>query len=293
MNNESNSTKFKILIGVLTALLIALGVYTASLYNDSKNTVAGLEKQKTEIEADLEELIVEYDELIKDNELKDKDLIAARERIEVLLDSVKTAEANVALIQRYKVEIGRLKDERKMLFARADSLIQSNRMLAVEIDSAKTMINQTIKVVDSVSQENLAMAETIKKGSVVKAVDLRGEAVIVRNSGKIVDTRRASRADKVRACFTLTPNIIAQKGDRLLFIQVINPKNNLLGDKATIEFESGVLNYSTSTKVFYEQEELDVCVLVNAIEEELIEGRYTINVFDGAQQVATTTMELK
>jgi len=97
----------------------------------------------------------------------------------------------------------------------------------------------------------------------------------------------------VRACFTLTPNIIAQKGDRLLFVQVINPKNNLLGDKSTIEFESGVLNYSTSTKVFYEQEELDVCVLVNANEEELIEGRYTINVFDGAQQVASTTMELK
>lgn len=293
MNNESNSTKFKVLIGVLTALLIALGVYTVSLYNDSKNTVAGLEKQKSEIETDLEELIVEYDELIKDNELKDKDLIAARERIEVLLDSVKTAEANVALIQRYKIEIGRLKDERKMLFARADSLIQSNRMLAVEIDSAKTMINETIKVVDSVSQENLAMAETIKKGSVVKAVDLRGEAVIVRGNGKIVDTKRASRADKVRACFTLTPNIIAQKGDRLLFVQVINPNNNLLGDKAKMEFENGVLNYSTTTKVFYEQEELDVCVLVNAKEEDLIEGRYTINVFDGSQQVATTTMELK
>lgn len=293
MNNESNSTKFKILIGVLTALLIALGVYTVSLYNDSKNTVAGLEKQKTEIENDLEDLIVEYDELIKDNELKDNDLLAARERIEILLDSVKTAEANVALIQRYKAEIGRLKNERKMLFARADSLIESNRMLAVEIDSAKTMINETIKVVDSVSQENIAMAETIKKGSVVKAVDLRGEAVIIRNSGKIVDTRRASRADKVRACFTLTPNIIAQKGDRLLFVQVINPQNNLLGDKAVMEFENGTLNYSTSTKVFYEQEELDVCVLVNAKEEELVEGRYTINVFDGAQQVATTTMELK
>ena len=148
-------------------------------------------------------------------------------------------------------------------------------------------------MVDSVSQENLAMTETIKKGSVVKAVDLRGEAVIVRSSGKIVDTRRASRADKVRACFTLTPNIIAQKGDRLLFVQVINPNNNLLGDKAAMEFENGTLNYSTSTKVFYEQEELDVCVLVNAKEEDLIEGRYTINVFDGSQQVATTTMELK
>ena len=47
MEKEKNSTKFKVLIGVLTALLIALGVYTVSLYNDSKNTVANLETQKT------------------------------------------------------------------------------------------------------------------------------------------------------------------------------------------------------------------------------------------------------
>lgn len=293
MDKENNNSKFKVLIGVLTALLIALGVYTVSLYNDSKNTVTGLENQKAEIETELQDLIANYDEIIIDNELKDKDLLAARERIEILLDSVKTAEANIALIKRYKVEIGRLKDERKMLFARADSLIQANQMLAVEIDSAKSIINETIRVVDSVSQENVAMSETIKKGSVVKAVDLRGEAVIVRSSGKIVDTRRASRADKIRACFTLTPNIIAQKGDRLLMVQVINPKDKLLGDKASMVYDSGTLNYSASTKVFYEQEELDVCVLVNATEEDLVAGRYIINVFDGPQKVATTTMDLK
>jgi hypothetical protein len=124
-------------------------------------------------------------------------------------------------------------------------------------------------------------------------VDLRGEAVIVRSSGKVVDTRRSSRADKVRACFTLTPNSIADRGDRVLYVQVINPRNNLLGDKETMQFEDGVLNYSGKTKVYYENEELDVCVLVNATEENLIEGRYTINVFDGSKQIATTTMELK
>lgn len=293
MSTENNSTKFKILIGVLSALLIALAVYTVTLYNDSKNTVTGLEKQKTEIQNELEELITNYDEIIQDNQLKDKDLLAARERIESLLDSVKGMEANIGLIERYKAEVGRLKIERKMLFKRADSLIAANQMLALERDSTNVVLSNTIKVVDSVSQKNVAMAETIKKGSVVNAIDLRGEAVIIRNSGKVVDTKRSSRADKVRACFTLTPNPIAEKGDRTLLIQVINPKNNLLGSKATLQLEDKTLSYSTSTKVFYENEELDVCVLVDAKEEDLIEGRYTINVFDGGKQVATTTMELK
>ena len=43
MDTENNSSKFKILIGVLSVLLISLAVYTVTLYNDSKNTVSGLD----------------------------------------------------------------------------------------------------------------------------------------------------------------------------------------------------------------------------------------------------------
>lgn len=293
IENENNSGKFKILIGVLSVLLIALAVYTVTLFNDNKATISNLETQKADIEQELEGLIANYDEVIKENELKDKDLLAARERIEVLLDSVKDAEANVALIQRYKAEINRLKQERAMLFKRADSLIAANKRLALERDSTSTELENTKLVVDSVSQENLAMNETIKKGSIVKATDLRGEAVIIRNSGKVVDTRRSSRADKIRACFTLAPNAIAQKGDRILYVQVINPKGVMMGDNTVKQFEEKNLNYSASTNVFYENEELDVCILVNARESNLIEGVYTLNLFDGPNLTASTTMTLK
>ena len=293
MEAENNSNKFKILVGILSLLLIVLAVYTVTLYNDSKDTATILQGQKDDIEGELKELIANYDEVIQDNEIKDKDLLEARERIVVLLDSVKDAKANVALLRRYKSEIGKLKDERVLLFKKADSLIAANELLAAERDNTYLELNETIKVVDSVTQENEAMAETIKEGSVVNAVGLLASAVIIRNSGKIVDTKRAKRADKVRACFTLTPNAIAQKGDRLLYVQVINPKNNLLGEKEMLEFENGTLSYSASTKVFYENEELDVCVMVNSKEEDLVSGRYTINVFDGSSLVATATMELK
>jgi len=291
--NENNSGKFKILIGVLSVLLIALAVYTVTLFNDSKNTVSNLETQKADIEQELEGLIANYDEVIKDNELKDKDLLAARERITVLLDSVKDSEANVALIDRYKAEVGRLKQERTMLFKRADSLIAANQRLAMERDSTSNELANTRLVVDSVNTENLAMNETIKRGSVVKATDLRGEAVIIRNNGKVVDTKRASRADKIRACFTMAPNAIAQKGDRTLYVQVVNPRNKVLGDNANKQFEEKQINYSASSNVFYENDELDVCILVNATEADLVEGRYTLNLYDGASLVATTSMELK
>jgi len=293
MNIENSNNKFKILIGILSLLLIALTIYTVTLYNENKVTLAGLEEQKADIEIELEELIANYDEIIQDNEIKDNDLIEARDRIEILLDSVKDTKANLALIRRYKIEIGKLKKERILLFKKADSLIAANMLLKFERDSTNIVLGNTIRVVDSVTEENIAMANTIKEGSVVNVVDLRGTGVIVRKNGKIVDTKRSSRADKVRACFTLSPNPIAKKGDRLLYIQVINPKNNLLGEKSVIEFDSGTLNYSTTINVFYENEELDVCILVDANEKDLVKGRYIINVFDGSTQVATSSLVLK
>ena len=293
MNTEENNDKFKIIVGILTLLLIVLAVYTVTLYNDNKDTVTILQDQKSDIESELQELIANYDEVIQDNGIKDKDLLEARKRIEVLLKSVKDSKANIALIRRYKSEIGKLKDERTFLFKKADSLIAVNKLIVAERDNAFLELDETIKVIDSVTEENQEMADKIILGSIVRAIDLNGAGVIVKNSGKIVDTQRSKRADKIRACFALSSNAIAQKGDRMLYIQVINPKNNLLGEKEVLEFENGTLNYSASTKVFYENEELDVCSMVAANEEDLLEGVYTINVFDGSKLIATSKMTLK
>ena len=293
MDTEESNNKFKIIVGILTLLLIVLAVYTVTLYNDNKDTVTILQDQKSDIESELQELIVNYNEVIQDNGIKDTDLLEARKRIEVLLKSVKDSKANIALIRRYKSEIGKLKDERTFLFKKADSLIAVNKLIVAERDNAFLELDETIKVIDSVTEENQEMADKIILGSIVRAIDLNGAGVIVKNSGKIVDTQRSKRADKIRACFALSSNAIAEKGDRMLYIQVINPKNNLLGEKEVLEFENGTLNYSASTKVFYENEELDVCSMVAANEEDLVEGVYTINVFDGSKLIATSKMTLK
>ena len=291
--SEDDSGKFKILVGVLSLLLIALAVYTITLFNDSKAKVSTLEIQKANIEEELEVLIANYDEVIEENELKDESLLSARERISILLDSIKEAEANVALIDRYKREIARLKEERSLLFKRADSLIAANQVLLKERDSTNTELLNIQILVDSVNQENQWMSETIKKASVVRASNLKGEAVILRRNGKVVNTVRSSRADKIRACFTLNANAIATVGDRTIYLQVINPKNNIVGGQEFVQFEDESLFYSAFTNVFYENEELDVCIMVDVDDSELIEGQYTFKVFDGPSEVASTTMTLR
>lgn len=296
MTTESNPTKFKVLIGLLIVLLLALGAYTFHLFSenqDSKISVNNLETEKQDIESELEELIANYDEVIETNEIKDKELEEAKARIEVLLVDVKNAKLNEGLLRRYRSEIQTLKNERIVLFKKADSLVKVNNTLIAQRDSTNVILNDTYKVVDSVSQSNTQLSESLKMGAMVKAINLKSEGVIVRNSGKIVDTQRASRADKLRACFTIAPNTLSEAGDKLFYVQVINPENNILGEKATITNEEQMLTYSSKVKVFYEKEALDVCSLVNANEDDLVKGRYVFNIFEGTRLLVTNTLTLK
>lgn len=292
MENESNN-KLKWLIGILAVLLVALTLFTVKLYNDNQESISNLEIQKVDIEQELEELIANYNIAIDENVEMDDELRAARERITILLDSVKGSQANVDLIRRYRIEVGKLKNERETLFKRADSLqILANR-LTVERDSTVTVLQQTEMKVDSIALQNEALEKVVARGAALKISSMKTEGVIVRNNGKIVSTDRSRRADRIRTCFTINANDLAERGDRLLFVQVINPQNNVIGERATVSFEENVLTYSATSNVFYENEALDVCILVNAEEADIISGTYTINVFDGPKLVATSSLQMR
>ncbi len=290
METENKNKSLKWLIGLLAFLFIALAIYTVRLYQESQETTANLEIQKMDIENELEELLVNYNNAISENKHMDKELIAAKERIESLLDSVKDAQVNVDLIRRYRSEIGKLKTEKEHLFKRVDSLQYLATKLTIERDSTATMLDETYKLVDSISLQNEALSRMVAKGAALQLTRLKADGVVMRNSGKIVETDRAKRSDKIRTCFTINANEIAETGDKLLFIQVINPKNNVLGEKSTVQFDQNILTYSATSNVYYENKELDVCVLVNAQETDLVAGNYTVNVFDGPRMVSTSTV---
>ena len=293
MNNDNQTKNFKRIIIILVILLFGLGAYTLILFQESQANQQDLQEQKMAITQELDDLKGTYDTLLKDYQLQDQALIEARSRIAQLLDSVESAKPSMAIIKRYRIEIARLKEERTMLFARADSLIQVTQSLSFKVDSTLVVLDQTRLESDDLRQKNEDLERVLEKGSRLQIMDFSSNAVIVRRSGKIVDTKRASRADKIRACFTITPNAVAVPGERNLYLQVINPKNNLIGSRMTLEQGPEPLYYSATTQVDFQQEEVDVCIMVGAQEEDLVSGRYVLNLYQDSTRLATTTMLLK
>ena len=183
MNNDNQTKNFKRIIVILVLLLFSLGAYTLILFQESQANQQDLEEQKSAIALELSDLKGTYDTLLQDYQLQDKELLEARSRIAQLLDSVESAKPSMAIIKRYRLEIARLKEERTMLFARADSLVQVTQSLSFKVDSTQVVLDQTRLEGDDLRQKNEDLERVLEKGSRLQMIDFSSNAVIVRRSG--------------------------------------------------------------------------------------------------------------
>lgn len=279
MTEKKNNTALKVLTGILAVALVVLGIYTVKFYNEEKENKAILQKEKAVIEDELNDLIVKYDEAIEENEVLDQDLVNARDRIERLLDSVKDYDATYAMNTRLQREISNLKVEREKLFRIVDSLSAQNQRITTSLDSTSLALQERTRLSDSLQNTNQNLSNKVDRASQLKITSLSGEGVIVRNSGKLVENDRTRRIDQIRTCFTITANDLAGPGERNMYVQVYNPENELVGDEIVVNHDGGPMVYSAASKVYYENNELDVCILANTNEDKLLEGTYKVYVY--------------
>ena len=221
-------------------------------------------------------------------------MIEARDRIQGLIDSLRISETNVKSLWRYKSKYANLQKEMDVLLAQNDSLRIENSYLATSLDSTRVRLEESSVFRDSLLVQNTALAEVVENASILNTVDLKGFGVIERTSGKLIPTERARRADKIRVCFTVAKNPLVQKGDQELYVQVIDPNNNILGANQQVVFGNKTLNYSVVSKFNYENSNLNVCEFVTASgDNDFEKGRYIVNVFNQKDLVSSSEFTMK
>lgn len=294
MENSSNKgNALKIALGIVVVLFLGLGFYTSKVIKDNKVHEAELIKEKEQVMADLSNMAKQYDLAISENEVANEKLVEARERIQQLMDSLKVSQNSVNSLWRYKQKFLALEDEMDKLLAENDRLKLENELLAATLDSTQVQLAERTIFTDSLLVQNTELATIVKGAAILQPVNLKGFGVIERNSGKLIPTERAGRSDKLRVCFTVAKNNLISSGDQSLYVQVIDPLNNVLGVNEKIEFEDKVLNYSLISTFNYENKNLDVCEFVVSNDGKFEKGTYKVNVFHENNLVAITEFVLK
>ena len=294
MSNTSN-TGLKVALGIAIALIIGVGAYTFSLYNESEATKTELTAQKNDLTENLNKSLAELNVAIEEKGVLTNDLEAKKEEVETLISNLEQAELNVKNLRGYVSRYNKLKKQMTIVMKENDKLKVENKYLATSLDSTNTELQNNKMFSDSLAVQNDALANVVESATILNTAKLKANGVVVKRNGRIIDTEKARKADKLRLCFTVAKNSLVAPGDKAFFVQVLDPSGNVLGANEAVIFEDQTVYYSLISVFNYEAENLDVCEYLEKVNEkdDFAKGTYKVNVFDRNRLVSATTLTLE
>ena len=281
--NQSNSRNsgLKVIMIILALLLMGSLAYVYKLQQDKDAVDSTLSKSLTEKEkfqSELESKIAEYDVAIADNTALKGELEEEQAKIMELLEKIKKSDGSIAELSKYKMQYVKLKREMDNLIAENNVLKENNSTLTKNLDSTNMVLTNAKTANDTLKAKNENLSKTVEKAQRLSVLNLTTLAVKQKGSGKQINTDKASRADVLKIGFTIAENQVAKTGDRTYYIQVIDSKNNVLGEKKTESFGATYLPYSFQKTIKYENKTL--LVQEDLSVKSISEGTYFVNVFD-------------
>ncbi len=130
----------------------------------------------------------------------------------------------------------------------------------------------------------------IKPAAHLNAINVKAKGV------KIISDLYAPLFSKnmqqIRVCFTLEANEFIPQGDKNIYIQVVNPKNQIISaNNLSLKNEDKLLKYSEEVTAFFNQNDTDVCTYVNMEKSKVVRGKYLVNIYSNFKKIGTTTLE--
>jgi hypothetical protein len=297
---------------VTTIVFVSLATVFGVKYFDSENRN---NKLKKELQIDKNTHINELNEILNRYDvevLKNKDLLNLNKRTQVKnvsyiekLSAIKVQESKLKEINPYKLYDKN--HESAISLHKNISESKRRKMFVGEIDSLKNIITSYTEenslLASTVNTLNYKNRELLTKNSdyenlISKSRNLTATNVYANGikivSNNIIETKRLSSTQQIKVCFSLLENNAAHSGNKDIYIQIINPDNRIVSKNDDfVEINNQSLHYSAKTNVFYENEQLDVCVFVDSDKNKLVKGDYEINIFSGANIIGNTVFSLK
>ena len=294
MENQKNNSNQKIIIFVLLFLLLCSVFYNIKLSQESSMLTTEVKSVKTEKEnvmKDLQTLKDSYDAAIAENTTMSDDLIAEREKVVGLMAQLEKSKVNALSLLKYKQQFLALQTKMNTMLKEVDVLKKQNQTLKTNLDSTTVVLADSKNYNQVLVGQNEELAKTVEKGSKLSILNLKTATFKLKGSGKHIETDKASRVDVLKVSFTIAENSIAKSGDKTYYVQIIDSKNNVLGDKATIYFGDKSLTYSFTAGVKYENKTVDV--VHDLPGKDFAAGTYYVNLFDKNQLVTKSTFTLR
>lgn len=305
--NNRNRMMLWIIIGLAVAV-VALAVWFIIASTSQKKALEEAVALKEQAELDMAQRELQNDYEALNNEFA----IFENSRQMVLDDSVK-----LALTQKYetaRLQIEKLNQELKN---QKNKSAKEIKKLKDEISTLRNLLRHYVEEINRLNQENMALRseneeikgrnqqlstqvqETTRRNeqlsermTLAEKLNVTGVSLVALNKkGKV--EKKLKKAVQLRVGFTIPQNNSTPVGEKTIYLRIVSPSGQLLGNGGSFSFEGATLQSTARKVIEYAGEEIGGVAIFWDIDTALTPGQYTVELFADNYRLASRSFELK
>ncbi len=238
----------------------------------------------------LKNLELEYDELSKEYEGLDSVFTNEKTKIASLMDEIKNLKGSTST-ENYQAKVAELEKRLKDYISNIDELKSKNEILSGENLKIKNTLDSALNKNIEIASKNLTLTEKVKSEAILKVSDMVSQGIRFNARKQEVPTRIAKKAQRIKTCFSLTENMLAVKGYKIIYVRIADPNNTILclSESDIFTFKDKSIVYSAKKEIYYDNSLQDVCIYWEKVKD-FKKGTYYIDVFADDNLLGTSTI---
>lgn len=214
----------------------------------------------------------------------------ARLQIEKLTQELKNQKnKSAAEIKKLKDEISTLRNLLRHYVEEINRLNQENAALRTENTEIKTQNQQLTTQVQATSRQNQELNERMTLAERLNVTGLNLAAL--NKKGK--PEKKVEKARQLRVSFTIPQNNSTPVGEKTIWLRIVSPSGQLLGNGGSFSFEGATLQATARKLVEYAGEEIGGITIFWDVDTALTPGSYTVELFCDNFRLISRSFELK
>jgi len=300
-DKKEQDSKKVIVIVVISILLGVNGLLLWQFFDKKTHleevsmTLESTLSEKESLSAELQRMKVEYEKINQENSSLQTQLTAKDEEIKSKMAEIQKLinSGDAAQLRKAREELTSLREMNQNYIAQLDSLKLAND----ELNAQNTDLNSSLMSergrIQNLTQENSMLANKVAIGSVLKTMNVKASGVKYKSSGKEVETNKASSVSKIRICFTVLENVVANKGTKDAYIRVLSPDGAVMSTSSeTFLYNNQATLYTTHETFEFDNKQTDLCLYWTK-GSQYTKGKYTIEIYVDSSLIGSSNLTLK
>ena len=215
---------------------------------------------------------------------------AAKNKVEQLIKELNSEKTkNAKRIKDLESQIATLRGLLRNYIAQVDSLTKENAGLRAENQEIKSRNQALNSQVAEISGKNKTPTERM---TLAEKLNVTGLTLTpLKKNGK--QEKNVTKAKQLKVTFTIPQNNSTPVGSKTIYLRIVNPEGQLLGNAGSFSFEGGNVPCSAKKTIEYTGDEMSGVTIYWDVNTTLTPGDYLVELFADNFRIASRHFTLK